>query len=176
MGKLFDLFAVFLISRERRRASPSCWAHLAGGAKITARCQSLWEASQEICGHGAAWFAAGVEVIWGGGDRVAAQPSSQEESRSRSSGVGEDTAQPCLEESRSQVRHARRSRGALGDTIGNHAVGSKFGWASTDFQRLGVRAKTSNMARLTARIGRAGILGIGLGYCWSCVFTFPIQN
>jgi len=48
-------------------------------------------------------------------------------------------------------------------TIGSHAAGRKFGWASTDFQRLGVRARSANMARLTAKIGRPGILGIELG-------------
>ena len=40
----------------------------------------------------------------------------------------------------------------------------------------GERARSANIAQLAAGTRRMGILGTGLGYCWSSVFMICIQN
>jgi hypothetical protein len=41
---------------------------------------------------------------------------------------------------------------------------------------LGVRSSGTKMARVSASFGRAGILGSGLGNCWSCCFLVYCQK
>ena len=47
---------------------------------------------------------------------------------------------------------------------------------SVQLQGLGVRSSGTKMARVSASFGRAGILGSGLGNCWSCCFLVYCQN
>jgi hypothetical protein len=48
--------------------------------------------------------------------------------------------------------------------------------AAVDFQGSGAPASIARMARFTARIGRAKILGISFGTYWSWFFSYLSQN
>ena len=47
---------------------------------------------------------------------------------------------------------------------------------SVQLQGLGVRPSGTKMAWVSVSFGRAGILGSGLGNCWSCCFLVYCQN